>query len=759
MSSAARAPRYTVEVLEEKRTAVVVYAKKTKLTDILVQLLSPLYRVYEITYHESLHPPRTDLAVFINITIKDRSILERSRMQIFILLFSKKIFDSYVAWCKNNLTHYKLVHIGVTSRPLRELLSFILFNTPTPYVFDYAQKEGPRLQLNTPGVLSRITLKGLFTWFALSLFALNLTFFLLFGYYLYALIRFANVLDQPSDVMRRNVRQLEVLTDTVTAFSIVPRNTLFWLPGHGYVLSALDAGNALVRLTSDGLEYADRYGSALKLLVKKDKTSQEETELTLRLDSAGRDTDKLLESVDKAITSIKRVDTVFFRDKQKQLLQKLLQIREDGSTLRTLQPHAAQFMGKNGKTKYAVLFMNNMELRPGGGFIGSVGVVEFDHLTLTSLRVYDVYSIDGQLKIHIDPPDPIRNYLGQPHWFLRDSNFSPDFSQNSDYALRFFKRSVGWEEFDGVIGVTFSGVQSFLDAFPNLTMPDYKETVTSDNFFIKAQSYAQNDFFSGSHNKRDFLQAVTGALQVRIQEGDYDKVKFAGELKRALDEKRIVAWFADEKLQRVVEENFWSGQLTTPQCTTTVTCIADYLMVVDANLGVNKANFFVQRGIQLTTKIVNKRLNNMLHIMYKNESPPSLAPGGDYKNYLQVYVPSGVEVLKVTVDGTGVSYTQRVEGAFRVIGVWFTVPVGGQRSVSLTYAINRTLEDNPTYQLIVQKQIGSINNDFIYEFIPSEGYSVSYTNFPNLVTQGRFVYNTFLEKDRLLLIRLKSHEP
>ena len=68
-----------------------------------------------------------------------------------------------------------------------------------------------------------------------------------------------------------------------------------------------------------------------------------------------------------------------------------------------------------------------MELRPTGGFIGSYAIMTFDKGRLAEIVVNDVYTADGQLKGHVDPPEPIRKYLGEGGWFLRDSNWDPDF--------------------------------------------------------------------------------------------------------------------------------------------------------------------------------------------------------------------------------------------------------------------------------------------------------------------------------------------
>ncbi len=109
-------------------------------------------------------------------------------------------------------------------------------------------------------------------------------------------------------------------------------------------------------------------------------------------------------------------------------------------------------LGFEGKREYVVLFQNNMELRPGGGFIGSYGLVKLDKGRVTDFTVHDVYDADGKLSTHIDPPYGLQRYMGAKHWFLRDSNFAIDFPQDAKQAETFLQLETG-ENVDGVIAI------------------------------------------------------------------------------------------------------------------------------------------------------------------------------------------------------------------------------------------------------------------------------------------------------------------
>jgi len=93
-----------------------------------------------------------------------------------------------------------------------------------------------------------------------------------------------------------------------------------------------------------------------------------------------------------------------------------------------------------------------------------------------------------------------------------------------------------------------SNIQSVVYAFPDFYVADYNEHITSDNFFIKAQSYAERDFFPGSYGKKDFLQSVFSTLVLKMEQGEYDYWRLTFLLRDLFQEKFAVAYFLDPVL-------------------------------------------------------------------------------------------------------------------------------------------------------------------------------------------------------------------
>ncbi|MFS8158675.1 MAG: DUF4012 domain-containing protein [Candidatus Roizmanbacteria bacterium] len=417
--------------------------------------------------------------------------------------------------------------------------------------------------------------------------------------------------------------------------------------------------------------------------------------------------------------------------------------------------HLDEIIGSTGSKKYLVYFYNNMELRPGGGFIGSLAIVTFKKYKLESFDIHDVYDIDGKLEGHIDPPDAIRTYMNQPHWFLRDSNFSPDFEKNIANGAYFLEKSLGMpNDFDGVFGITTTTVANLLEAYDKVYLADYSDTITKDNFYLKTQLSVEDNFFPGSIQKKSYLSSLAKSMILQMDKASVSTL--ARGLEKSLTEKQLVMQFKDPTIQKDIDQTGWHGKVLKPTCFVKKTpCISDYLLPVDANLGVNKTNLYVSRSIYSQIKIVSdKTLEHTVYITFKNASPLTTFPGGDYKNFFRLYIPQNAQVLHISDDGNNIkdpSIQQTTENTY--VQLFLIVPPKQSRTIEITYQLPLpSWEKKFVYQLIVQKQIGSINNDLSLKISYDSLLSATPQNFQALAKDRTLDYNTTLSNDRIFII-------
>lgn len=416
-------------------------------------------------------------------------------------------------------------------------------------------------------------------------------------------------------------------------------------------------------------------------------------------------------------------------------------------------PFAEQVLLKKGESDYLVLFQNNTELRPTGGFIGSYALLRVKDGRVLSYTFHDVYEADGQLKAHVDPPQAIRDYLEQPNWFLRDSNFDPDFSASAQQAMWFLEQETG-EKVDGVIGINLNVVSRILGVIGDVYLPDYREEVTSENFLLKATSESQQEFFPGSTAKRDFLRSLASSISYALLESQsVDYFSLVSAFQDSLDRKDILLYSTDPQLQMRIEDRGWGGRLVDVSCSIS-NCIPDFFMLVDANLGVNKANLYVSRRIAIKKDFDDSgNLNSAVSVIYSNESPSQVFPSGSYKNYMRFYLPSDVIVRDILVDKTSAlssAFVSIYGNDKREIGLLVEVFPQSEKKVEILYSQKFSLSAK-SYEFFLSKQPGEREGSIDLEFHEGDQLRLTPKNFEPIYSDNIFSYTTDSSVDRIFV--------
>ncbi len=390
-------------------------------------------------------------------------------------------------------------------------------------------------------------------------------------------------------------------------------------------------------------------------------------------------------------------------------------------TTKALLATVPDLIGLGSRKKYGVLFQNNMELRATGGFIGSFAILSFENGKLYDMPVFDVYAADGQLKGHVEPPGPIKDILGEANWYLRDSNFDPDFPTSARRAEWFIKKTLN-QDLDGTIAVNVTSLQGLLQAVGPLTVADYNETITGDNLYERAQFHAEVNFFPGSSQKKEFLSTVGNALFAKLPTVNATEgLKLMAALTQSIEEKNTLISLLDPGAERVLATLNWNGALTDLPCPLAGACQKDYLMVVDSNFGVNKANYFLKRQIeQVITLDKDLHVSHALRLKYTNSSTSTAWPAGQYKNYQRLYLPPETVINSIKIGEEILperSYTVSTEHNKLVVSYLVTVPISSTLTVEVVYQTGALDNSTPLYTWYWQKQPGTSSDDTLTVYL------------------------------------------
>lgn len=405
-------------------------------------------------------------------------------------------------------------------------------------------------------------------------------------------------------------------------------------------------------------------------------------------------------------------------------------------------------LGKDKTKAYLVLFQNNMELRPTGGFIGSFGVMNMDGGRLAALNINDVYSADGQLRGHVEPPAPIKNYLGEANWWLRDSNWDPDFPTSAQRAEWFLDKEMD-QKVDGVIGVDLHLIQDVLKSTGPVFLPDYNLEISDQNLYEKTQEEVQSNFFPGTHKKASFLTALSRQLLDSVGKMDSSKkIHILKSVFANLEGRHIQSYLHDQAMENAVSGMGWGGIVAQPVCGDS--CYPDFTGIVEANVGVNKANYFINRSASLNVNISKDEITRSLVITYKNTANPALGPAGKYKVYVRALIPSDAQLagVKSYIGGTEevlspeiVTLRDRKE-----IGVLLEVLPSQEEKLQFVWQSPVDAGQLASYGLYVRKQAGVGEDPWAYTIESGVGKLSSSPSF-TLTSEGVYKYNSNLDQD------------
>lgn len=359
---------------------------------------------------------------------------------------------------------------------------------------------------------------------------------------------------------------------------------------------------------------------------------------------------------------------------------------------------AEEFTKKDGVEKnFLILLQNNLELRPGGGFLGQYAIVKIKDGEVVSTFVEDANLLDQRITAKVSPPYPFTRMMQIKKWKFRDSNFSPDFPTNVEKAKYFFRLSGKNSDFDGVIAINSDVFNHVLRLTGPITVPGYPGEYNSENANLKLEEQVEKGFENQGidvQNRKLILKKMAPIIIDKLLKIN-NISKIAEFVHSELKNKDVMLNFKNPRLQTMIESVFWDGRVSTDWT-------EDYLMAVDANMGALKTDYYIRREASYDIDLTGEKPIVTLNILYKNTATYGDWRTSDYHSYLRLYVPKGANLLERKM----VSYPNIGEEFGKTyFGFILHVLIGGQTDVMVKYELPAEYK-NKDYKLLVQKQSG-----------------------------------------------------
>ncbi|MDT5014070.1 MAG: hypothetical protein QOD39_230, partial [Mycobacterium sp.] len=259
--------------------------------------------------------------------------------------------------------------------------------------------------------------------------------------------------------------------------------------------------------------------------------------------------------------------------------------------LATVARRSNALMGADGPRTYFMGFQTNAEARGTGGLLGGFGIISFDK----GVPTVDMLAPNTQLDKTFAPLDLGPDYTDlygftNASTDYRNSNQSPHFPYAAQIWKSMWAQQTGMNV-DGAIAIDPVALSYVLGAVGPVTMPD-GEVITKDNVveLTESTAYIRFSLETNQPARKKYLQDIAKEVVNKITGPVQSPRNLLDALGKAVSEGRIAVWSANTDDQKLLEE--------TPLAHVVPDDAAPYTAVIINNLGGNKLDYYLKRGIE-----------------------------------------------------------------------------------------------------------------------------------------------------------------
>ncbi len=422
-------------------------------------------------------------------------------------------------------------------------------------------------------------------------------------------------------------------------------------------------------------------------------------------------------------------------------------------------------LGRGDEKRYLVLAQNPAELRPSGGYAGTVGVIVIKDGSIVEQRFRDVHELSRQEGLpFIEPPDELADFLlgEEQSWRLADANWSPDFPTAAQKALELYAIEAGDTDIDGVIAITTYALDRLLEVVGPVPVPQYDLTVEPGEVTLTLLG-ATRGTPTSVEGRKEVLDVLARRLTNRLLA--VPPARWRATLD-ALDdigsERMALVWLADAEAQALVEDTGWGGRVSDAP--------GDYVYVVEANVSpTSKYNLVIDRADSLVVKLdEDGNALNSLRLDWQNDAGKkgelyrslrsfSNNEDGWYGSYVRVLTPADSDFVVASGEAFDeIRAVERVdEEAGRAVFANYLFMPPGDSSLSYLWiapGVSTQTDDGWTYRLTIQKQPGARSVPLSIGVDLPDGAVVSEASEGAVVEGERVAFEADLDRDVTLRV-------
>jgi len=477
--------------------------------------------------------------------------------------------------------------------------------------------------------------------------------------------------------------------------------------------------NFLSQVEQSSTDLEDLFGLFEQLVNQTDYSLAMKKKLGFRL----KRTSYNLNQLDKTVINL--ASSKRFFPSQMEKYQKSIQaINQQIIMISELIDYTDELLGYKEPEKYLLMFQNNAETRPTGGFLGTYGYLTLEDGQTKDLKIDQIYrppyvqrekladiyqsklGYPSNMPKELIPAKPLLERYKKA-FYIQNVNCTPDFPLVAKRALWSFENILELDKADKAIALDPTIITDILKIIGPIKLVKYNVVLTYKNFrqVIQYKVDMDNPFVKGedyNYNPKQILADFTPKFLKKIHQTSLNnKFKIFFKLFENLKQKHILIYAQDQEISQMLEQYGYDGRLKEYD--------GDYLQInMMIGRGNKKTGLRIEKDYRLSSKLTQKgRINHQLSINLTRRLGSSRT-----EIWQRVIVPYGSKLVKASHNGKNV--TNRLQSFIEadkqvwLFRCWITTDITSKLKVK--YQTSAIYNQERGYNILLQSQPGITNS-------------------------------------------------
>lgn len=386
------------------------------------------------------------------------------------------------------------------------------------------------------------------------------------------------------------------------------------------------------------------------------------------------------------------------------------------SNIKPLLTLLPRLLGQPDPKKYLLVFQNDAEIRPSGGFLTAYAILETHKGKITPLLSQDIYELDNRFGNRLPAPEPIKKYLPLVYnWHLRDMNLSPDFKVSMDTFFPNYQSVAPMKDVDGIISIDTQLPVDLLRVLGPVGVADWGQysaeiepKCNCPQVVYKMEDYATRPTFYIKANRKGMIGPLMHSILLNVMNSPKKLWPQFMEIGlKNIRSKHLMFYFPDDESMQAVAESFnASGRIKDFD--------ADYFHLNDTNFAGAKSNLYIDQTVNQEIDIDSSgTVTKTVTVTYTNPEPPDdcnlesggLCLNGLLRDWVRLYVPEGSEIIEVL--GSDIPATTSKDLGKTVFEAFIELRPESKTKLIVKYKLPFKLQSGQAYRFLIQKQPGA----------------------------------------------------